>query len=213
MAYPVLRHRIFTNFNADAEGIDVDQVIEKILADGARADLRRGGRRSSPGRRRAEACRRRPQRRAACRLTGRDADATARGDRPGSHAAHGTGRSDARRVSASAGSPGCAATRRVSASAGSPGCAATGAAGCATRPTPVPPCPSPRPAARTRPARGYAPAGHLCGAASGHLRRAASGELRPAAGYAALRANATATVRRVKVAKKWRCGPEPPSAN
>lgn len=32
IAYPVLRHRIFTNFNADAEGIDVDQVIEKILA-------------------------------------------------------------------------------------------------------------------------------------------------------------------------------------
>ena len=32
MAYPVLRHRIITNFNADAEGIDVDQVIEKILA-------------------------------------------------------------------------------------------------------------------------------------------------------------------------------------
>jgi MoxR-like ATPase len=31
LAYPVLRHRIFTNFNADAEGIDVDQVIEKIL--------------------------------------------------------------------------------------------------------------------------------------------------------------------------------------
>ena len=31
MAYPVLRHRLFTNFNADAEGIDVDQVIEKIL--------------------------------------------------------------------------------------------------------------------------------------------------------------------------------------
>jgi MoxR-like ATPase len=31
MAYPVLRHRIFTNFNADAEGIDVEQVIEKIL--------------------------------------------------------------------------------------------------------------------------------------------------------------------------------------
>jgi MoxR-like ATPase len=31
MAYPVLRHRIITNFNADAEGIDVDQVIEKIL--------------------------------------------------------------------------------------------------------------------------------------------------------------------------------------
>ncbi len=31
MAFPVLRHRIFTNFNADAEGIDVEQVIEKIL--------------------------------------------------------------------------------------------------------------------------------------------------------------------------------------
>ncbi len=31
LAYPVLRHRIFTNFNADAEGIDVDRIIEKIL--------------------------------------------------------------------------------------------------------------------------------------------------------------------------------------
>jgi hypothetical protein len=31
VSYPVLRHRIFTNFNADAEGVDVDQVIEKIL--------------------------------------------------------------------------------------------------------------------------------------------------------------------------------------
>jgi MoxR-like ATPase len=31
MIYPVLRHRLFTNFNADAEGVDVDQVIEKIL--------------------------------------------------------------------------------------------------------------------------------------------------------------------------------------
>ena len=31
IAYPVLRHRIFTNFNADAEGVDVNQVIEKIL--------------------------------------------------------------------------------------------------------------------------------------------------------------------------------------
>ena len=28
---PVLRHRIFTNFNADAEGIDVDQIIDRIL--------------------------------------------------------------------------------------------------------------------------------------------------------------------------------------
>jgi MoxR-like ATPase len=31
MAFPVLRHRLFTNFNADAEGIDVEQIIEKIL--------------------------------------------------------------------------------------------------------------------------------------------------------------------------------------
>ncbi len=31
IAFPVLRHRIFTNFNADAEGVDVDQVIEKLL--------------------------------------------------------------------------------------------------------------------------------------------------------------------------------------
>jgi MoxR-like ATPase len=31
IAYPVLRHRIFTNFNADAEGVDVNQVIDRIL--------------------------------------------------------------------------------------------------------------------------------------------------------------------------------------
>ncbi len=31
MAFPVLRHRLFTNFNADAEGIDVEQIIEKLL--------------------------------------------------------------------------------------------------------------------------------------------------------------------------------------
>lgn len=31
MVFPVLRHRIFTNFNADAEGVDVDQIIGKIL--------------------------------------------------------------------------------------------------------------------------------------------------------------------------------------
>ncbi|HLA83585.1 MAG TPA: MoxR family ATPase [Thermoguttaceae bacterium] len=31
LAYPVLRHRLFTNFNADAEGVGVDQVIERIL--------------------------------------------------------------------------------------------------------------------------------------------------------------------------------------
>ena len=32
MAFPVLRHRLFTNFNADAEGVDVEQIIEKLLA-------------------------------------------------------------------------------------------------------------------------------------------------------------------------------------
>jgi MoxR-like ATPase len=31
MAPPVLRHRIFTNFNADAEGIDAEQVIRRLL--------------------------------------------------------------------------------------------------------------------------------------------------------------------------------------
>jgi len=31
LAHPVLRHRIFTNFNADAEGVDVDQVIDQLL--------------------------------------------------------------------------------------------------------------------------------------------------------------------------------------
>ncbi|MGN6368727.1 MAG: AAA family ATPase [Phycisphaerae bacterium] len=31
MAKPVLRHRIITNFNADAEGVDPDAVIEKLL--------------------------------------------------------------------------------------------------------------------------------------------------------------------------------------
>ncbi len=31
MAKPVLRHRIFTNFNADAEGVDTDQVIQRII--------------------------------------------------------------------------------------------------------------------------------------------------------------------------------------
>jgi MoxR-like ATPase len=32
MAKPVLRHRIITNFNADAEGVDPDAIIEKLLA-------------------------------------------------------------------------------------------------------------------------------------------------------------------------------------
>ncbi len=32
MAKPVLRHRIIPNFNADAEGIDTDTVVEKLIA-------------------------------------------------------------------------------------------------------------------------------------------------------------------------------------
>jgi MoxR-like ATPase len=31
LAHPVLRHRIFTNFNADAEGVDANQIIDKLL--------------------------------------------------------------------------------------------------------------------------------------------------------------------------------------
>jgi MoxR-like ATPase len=31
VAKPVLRHRLFTNFNADAEGIGPDQVVERLL--------------------------------------------------------------------------------------------------------------------------------------------------------------------------------------
>ncbi len=31
VAFPVLRHRIFTNFNADAEGVDVDQILGQLL--------------------------------------------------------------------------------------------------------------------------------------------------------------------------------------
>jgi len=31
MVRPVLRHRIFTNFNADAEGVDTDQILDKLL--------------------------------------------------------------------------------------------------------------------------------------------------------------------------------------
>jgi MoxR-like ATPase len=31
IAHPVLRHRLFTNFNADAEGVGPDQVIDKLL--------------------------------------------------------------------------------------------------------------------------------------------------------------------------------------
>jgi MoxR-like ATPase len=32
VAKPVLRHRLFTNFNADAEGVGPDQIVDKLLA-------------------------------------------------------------------------------------------------------------------------------------------------------------------------------------
>lgn len=31
LAHPVLRHRLFTNFNADAEGVTVEQIIDRLL--------------------------------------------------------------------------------------------------------------------------------------------------------------------------------------
>ncbi|MDD4891674.1 MAG: AAA family ATPase, partial [Phycisphaerae bacterium] len=31
IAHPVLRHRLFTNFNADAEGLDSDAIVSKLL--------------------------------------------------------------------------------------------------------------------------------------------------------------------------------------
>ena len=31
MAYPVLRHRIITNFNAEAEGIKPDDIIRRLI--------------------------------------------------------------------------------------------------------------------------------------------------------------------------------------
>jgi MoxR-like ATPase len=31
VAHPVLRHRIFTNFNADAEGVSADRVVDMLI--------------------------------------------------------------------------------------------------------------------------------------------------------------------------------------
>jgi MoxR-like ATPase len=39
MAKPVLRHRLFTNFNADAEGVGPDQVIDKLIANISEASV------------------------------------------------------------------------------------------------------------------------------------------------------------------------------
>ncbi|MFW6189252.1 MAG: AAA family ATPase [Planctomycetota bacterium] len=38
IAHPVLRHRIFTNFNADSEGIDVEDVIDRLVETVAEPD-------------------------------------------------------------------------------------------------------------------------------------------------------------------------------
>ena len=34
MAKPVLRHRLITNFNAEAEGLSTDDILIKLLEDG-----------------------------------------------------------------------------------------------------------------------------------------------------------------------------------
>ena len=31
IAHPVMRHRLFTNFNADAEGLDPDKIVSRLL--------------------------------------------------------------------------------------------------------------------------------------------------------------------------------------
>jgi MoxR-like ATPase len=31
VAHPVLRHRMFTNFNADSEGISVEEIVNRLL--------------------------------------------------------------------------------------------------------------------------------------------------------------------------------------
>ena len=47
LAYPVLRHRILTNFTAASEGITTDTVVKKLLEEtpsqGERADARTSG--------------------------------------------------------------------------------------------------------------------------------------------------------------------------
>ena len=41
VAHPVLRHRILTNFNAEAEGIKPDDVIDRLIEAGAAKRRRR----------------------------------------------------------------------------------------------------------------------------------------------------------------------------
>lgn len=31
IAHPVMRHRLFTNFNADAEGLDADAIVSRLI--------------------------------------------------------------------------------------------------------------------------------------------------------------------------------------
>jgi MoxR-like ATPase len=38
LAYPVLRHRIVPTFNAEAEGITVDEIIGRLLAEAPRGE-------------------------------------------------------------------------------------------------------------------------------------------------------------------------------
>ena len=54
VALPVLRHRIVTNFNAEAEGIKSDTIVKKLI------ELSRGSSTTSWTRRRRRCCRDQP---------------------------------------------------------------------------------------------------------------------------------------------------------
>ena len=43
VACPVLRHRILTNFNAEAEGIKTDEIVRRLIASTTRSDDGAGG--------------------------------------------------------------------------------------------------------------------------------------------------------------------------
>ncbi len=38
VARPVLRHRILTNFNAEAEGVKTDEIVRRLIASTTRSD-------------------------------------------------------------------------------------------------------------------------------------------------------------------------------
>ena len=189
MAFPVLRHRIFTNFNADAEGVDVEQVIEKIVAtipeptygEAVAAQARGAPRRGAPQRAAAKSS-----------VWPRRAVASPVPMPPTAPASPMPVAQPQTQVPPAMPQPVPQAVPQ-----GQPQYPYSPPRG----PQPVPLRPVATPPPGTYP--GPPPA----------LPGAAAGQLRPASGHPAFRANPTATVRRAKVAKKWRCGPEPQSAN